>query len=165
MAKHMNYLAFSNKLRPQLAFFGINDLETVAVFREPIDWLHSWYCYRKKLSRRGKSGHAADYLGAEIDFNIFVEGYLRENPPAFAGVGQQSRFVADKTGACAIDHLFKFTNLIGLQAFFASRLGSEFLFLPSNMSDQIPIELSPDLRRALVQKFRPDYDIYESIAC
>ncbi len=164
MAKHMNYMAFRNKLLPQLAFFGVDGLETVAVFREPIDWLHSWYCYRKKLTARGASGHGADILPAGLGFNRFVEAYLQDTPPDFARVGQQSRFVAGADGACAIDHLFKFTNLTGLQDFFARRLGSECLFLPSNISGQTEMELAPELRRALVQKFAPDYEIYEGIA-
>ena len=46
-AKHMNYLDYQNRIRPHLNTFGVNNIETVAVFREPLDWLHSWFCYLK----------------------------------------------------------------------------------------------------------------------
>ena len=164
-AKHMNYMTFSRKILPHLSSFGIEKIETVAVFREPLDWLHSWYCYLKNLPIGAEhSNHNVDFSDAEIDFNRFTEAYLQTNPPAFAHVGQQSRFVANKDGHCGIDHLFRFTNIIGLQQFLAKRFKRELLFLPSNISPRTGIDLSPDLRRELISKFTLDYDIYESVA-
>ncbi len=164
-AKHMNYHIFSRKILPQLKFFGIDELETVAVFREPLDWLHSWYCYRKmRWSKVSGAKQEQSFASQDISFNTFTEAYLQDNPPDFARVGQQSRFVSDDNGQCRIDHLFKFTNLIGLQSFLAARLQSEFLFLPTNVSKRIPLDLSPQLRHEIGQRFALDYDIYERIA-
>ena len=42
-AKHMNMRAFERYMLPYLRYLGLEEVETVCVVREPVDWLGSWY--------------------------------------------------------------------------------------------------------------------------
>ncbi len=47
--KHLNYLKFDKWVRPLLGAEQ-EKFTTIAVIREPLDWLHSWYRYRQRSS-------------------------------------------------------------------------------------------------------------------
>ncbi|MEF9604569.1 gamma-glutamyl kinase, partial [Paracoccus sp. PXZ] len=46
--KHLNLRQYLHRIRPLLAPLGEPDFETVAVIREPLDWLRSWYRFRAR---------------------------------------------------------------------------------------------------------------------
>ncbi|MBL4807101.1 MAG: gamma-glutamyl kinase [Rhodobacteraceae bacterium] len=157
--KHLNLAMYNLRLRPFLKANNFESLETVALFREPVAWLQSWYQYRAdpkiKLKRNSSAG---------VSFNEFVEAYLMDDGPDFAKVGQQSRFVASKTETCGVDILFKFENLSGFADFMSEKFLTEFAFGHANASNKKAAYLSPELERALKDKFSIDYDIYETFA-
>jgi len=157
--KHINLSIFNLRLRPFLEANNFGSIETIAIFREPISWLASWYRYRASPDIRFRQNSTAG-----VTFNEFVEAYLMEERPDFAKVGQQRRFVKDKTSDCGIDHLFKFENLTGFKEFMSDRFLSEFDFVPSNASVDRDLGLSPDLKKQLVDYFAKDYEIYEKFA-
>ncbi len=154
--KHINLSIYNMRLRPFLVANNFDDIETTAIFREPISWLKSWFNYRSdpqiKLKRNSTAG---------VSFNEFVEAYLMEDTPNFAKVGQQCRFVQTNKSKCGIDYLFKFENLPHFSAFLSERFASEFHFKPSNQSKNLGNELSPALKRALEDRFKADFDIHD----
>ncbi len=155
--KHINLSIYNLRLRPFLTANNFTDIETTALFREPVSWLKSWYKYRSdpkiKLKRNSTAG---------LSFNDFVEAYLMDDLPDFAKVGQQSKFVKDKNSANGIDHLYKFENLEGFRIFLSARFLNDFEFEQANKSKTIKTDLSPELQKELEAKFSIDFDIYES---
>ena len=155
--KHINLAIYNIRLRPFLDTNNFTDIETTAIFREPVSWLASWYKYRSDPAIKFRQNSASG-----LSFNEFVEAYLMDSPPDFAKVGQQSKFVMAKNSTCGIDNLFKFTNLSGFQSFLSERLSTEIVFDHKNESSNIATQLSPDLQRELESRFAVDFDIYDS---
>ncbi|RMD49716.1 MAG: gamma-glutamyl kinase [Alphaproteobacteria bacterium] len=128
-ARHMNLATFERVFRPWMARAGVKELETVAVMREPIDWLYSWFRYRARPQIRGTPQSTEG-----LDFERFVRGYLSRPRPPFAQVGQQSRFVSGGADRPRVDHLFAYERLEQLAAFLSDRLGREIRFERVNAS-------------------------------
>src|SRR6056297_216797 len=82
--KHAPVFRYNRFFRPMIERFMAAEPDVVAVMREPIDWLGSWYRYRR---RDALSGHPNSTMG--ISFDGFVSAYCQGQPPAFARVGSQ----------------------------------------------------------------------------
>lgn len=76
--KHTRYAEFQRFLQPFLAAKGFprDSYEVVCVFREPIDWLSSWWRYRSrgKLADHSSTKHHR-YTG-ELSFEQFARAYM-----------------------------------------------------------------------------------------
>src|SRR6056297_3941191 len=129
---------------------GTTALEAVAVLREPVDWLKSWYRYRH---REGLAGHPNSTRG--MSFDVFVTDYCRGRQPAHAKVGSPARFVRDGQGEIAVDHLFRYESQARLVRFLEERLGASPVPERLNVSPSIEITLSPKVEATLRRK-RPE---------
>ncbi|MEL6426221.1 MAG: gamma-glutamyl kinase [Pseudomonadota bacterium] len=156
--KHMRVRKFNRTIRP-LIEHGDRRIETVAVMRDPVDWLGSWYRYRQRDALAGKANSTAD-----VTFKAFVEGYLSPDPPAFARVGRPVEFVKGQDGEVGIDHLFRYDDLGAAAKFLSARIGAEIAFDRLNVSPCSTLDLPEELAHRLAAYFAPEYEIYSSIA-
>jgi len=152
--KHLSVKAAHKHVLPLIAAFKHEPPEGFAIVREPIDWLHSWYRYRTRLDISDPKSTT------HVDFDGFVDGYLADERPDFAKVGQQSRHLAG-SGAMAPVHLFAHDHMDRAVGFLTERLGIEFALDWLNESPEMDLHLSAEHRRRLETKFAPDYDLYE----
>lgn len=157
-AKHTPYRKYKRLLEPYVVTLTGDEPDAAAVIREPVDWLGSWYRYR---SRDALSGTPNSTAG--ISFDQFVEAYLTDDPPEFARVGNQARFMSDKDGTLGMTHLFRYDDMESLVRFLQNRLGKQFSLGRANTSPPGAIELSPDLRRELERAYAADFEIYERL--
>lgn len=157
--KHMNYRRYNNHMGRYLKAMKIDGVITTALFREPIEWLGSWYRYRSRPDALGTPNSTAGK-----SFDEFVAAYLMDEPPQFAKVGQQSDFVKGPETDCGIDYLFRFDRLIDLQRFLSERLSADLSFVPKNESPVMDLPLSPALDTAIRARFATDYRIYNEVA-
>src|SRR6056297_3236221 len=74
--KHSPVYRYNRFFRPALEKFVGPDLTVLAVMREPLDWLGSWYRYKRRPFMEGKDGSTHD-----ISFDAFVAAYLQGNRP------------------------------------------------------------------------------------
>ena len=156
--KHMTAQKFRRQFLPML---GDNapKLQTVAVIREPLDWLGSWYRYR---SRSQLDGHPNSTAG--VSFEAFVEAYLQASPPEFARVGAQARFVSNGQGKVLVDHLFAFERPLGLRAFLSERLDREIPApAPTNVSPRKELTLPDALKARLQAERAADFALHASL--
>ncbi len=156
--KHMPARRYAKHLRPLLEKPGGGHFTTVAVMREPIVWLGSWYRYR---SREEIAGGARST--AEMTFPQFVEAYLSDHPPAFARVGSQARFLSDEDGTPLVDRIFRYESIGKFVHHLEDIFGCELTLPHLNVSPAVGIDLTGDLRERLRQRFAPDYAIYDSL--
>ena len=131
--KHAPMYRYHRFVRPMLEAAGGSAFETIAVVREPVDWLRSWYRYR---ARADLAQHPNSTRG--LSFDEFVTGYLKGKPPACSNVGSQARFVAPPPGAEGITHLFRYEAQERLLAFLGERLGEPIALRRLNASPQVP---------------------------
>lgn len=154
--KHMPVTRFDKLIRP-LFEKGGQRLETLAVIREPLDWLGSWYRYRARPAIAGKLQSTAD-----ISFEEFARAYLTDKRPAFADVGSQSAMVTGPDSPCAVDHLFRHDAQEKLRAFLSDTLKVKLENLPCrNESPEGDLTLPNGVRKRLEKKFPLEFQLYE----
>ena len=156
--KHVNLMGYRNRLSKFFEQRGDRPMRTVAVMREPIDWLGSWYRYR---SRPDNSNPEKSTSG--MSFDDFVLAWLSEDQPELARVGSQARFLSDRDGAAGIDHLFRYDQQDALIRFFEDKLGTSLELGRENVSPRKTLTLSPDVEARLREEARAEFDLWERL--
>lgn len=157
--KHMQARKFERFLRPYLVNLNYTEIETTCLFRDPVDWLGSWYRYRQRGSLKGHQNSTA-----EITFDQFVESYLSDVPEPFAKVGYQSQFVMTNGNEIGITHLFRYEAFSEYQQFLSLRFGQKLHFENLNVSPVRELVLSNELIKELQLKRALDFEIHGSLA-
>jgi hypothetical protein len=160
--KHTTYAGFQRYLQPYLASGGFprESYEVVCAFREPIDWLSSWWRYRsrEKLSNPTDPKHR-NYTG-DISFEEFAHAYM-SGSEQFAKVGRPSRFLRPRTGEAEVDRIFRYDRLDLLVDFLCEKVGEKVEVGAANTSPERSYSLSEECERELREFFAPEYSIYE----
>lgn len=156
--KHAPVFRYNRFFRPALEKFIGPDLALLAVMREPVSWLGSWYRYRQ---RDFLDGHPNSTKGRSFD--EFVLAYLQDNPPPFATVGSQAKFLEPQRNGTVVSHLFRYEDQAGLQAFLKSRLNCDVTPERRNASPPEPLELSRQTETRLRRKYAQDFMLYSGI--
>ncbi len=156
--KHCNARRFRRDILPLIDPDREVKLATLAVVREPLEWLGSWYRYRSRPQLSGQPNSTAD-----VSFDQFVDAYLSNDRPPFAALGSQHRFVSNKAGKIIVNHLFSYENQMGLRDFLTGRLGVSFDLPQKNTSPQRDLTLSQELNTRLHTDHAADFQLYENI--
>lgn len=156
--KHIRFRRYRRHVEPLLTADAGARPETMALIREPVDWLASWHRYR---SRPGIADPAASTSG--ITFAEFVEAYLSPAPPPYARLGSQARFLTDEDDGATVTHLFRLEDLSRAAAFLETRLGRPVTLDHRNASSAGPeSDLPSGLRLRLADRFANDYALWET---
>jgi len=157
--KHMNLRRYDRQYRRWLEDIAAAPMETVCLFREPVDWLFSWWRYRGRPGIPDKSKSTA-----QLSFETFVDHYL-DHGTGPSRIGRQSRFVSRPDGQVGVDHLFRYDDIDGLLGWIGERTG--WLIAPDRVNiSPAPHQaaaLSPALRRRLEDELSADFRVYETI--
>ncbi|PCH92438.1 MAG: gamma-glutamyl kinase [Rhodobacteraceae bacterium] len=156
--KHTPYRKYQRFILPFLNTVMDSEPHTIAAFREPVDWLGSWYRYRARDELVGKPNSTQ-----HLSFNQFIEGYLQDDIPEFAKFGSQAKFVLNKEGDVGMTNLFRYEQMDIMTDFMKKRLKKQFTLPQSNVSPKMELELSPKLLQELQTSYSDDFDIYENI--
>lgn len=138
---------------------GSRPMELMAVMREPVDWLSSWYRYRGRpmLSGRPQSTSAIDFPG-------FVEAWLEDEPPEFARVGRQSRFLSAENGRPGVDHLFRHDRICEAVRFLEHRLSVSVHLERHNVSPPGATELPGALEERMRREACAEFDLWNTLS-
>lgn len=156
--KHVTARRWRAQLAPFFENRGGRRLQTMAVIREPVDWLKSWYRYRARPEIAGSPASTAG-----IDFDAFVSAWLSDPEPEFARVGRQSRFVSDASGRVIVDHLFRYDALPDAVTFLEGRLNCRLTLAQRNVSAAADLTLSPAIAARLRQEAAADFALWDSL--
>lgn len=157
--KHTPARRYKRQLAPFFEENGRRSLETVALVREPVAWLSSWYRYRR---RDALIGHPNSTL--DLSFDQFIAAWLQDKPPQYARVGRQSRFVSGSDGNRLVDHLFAYENMKQAIAFLENRIGVVITPPHVNVSPVEDVNLSTEMRRRLEQQAQEEFALWSSIS-
>ncbi|MEM8591485.1 MAG: gamma-glutamyl kinase [Pseudomonadota bacterium] len=156
--KHVPVFRYNRFLKP---LFGVIDetrkLETVAIVREPISWLNSWYRYRGRSDLHGHPNSTAS-----MSFDAFIEGYLTDPRPGFANVGSPRKFCSNGQGKVAVKHLFQYEQLDQAARFLAERLKVEVMLPRTNVSPDRRSDLSSALEARLRVECAEEFELWAS---
>ncbi|MGZ9809675.1 gamma-glutamyl kinase [Pseudoroseicyclus sp. H15] len=153
--KHMTLYRYNRFVAPLMERGGCPKAETVAVVREPLDWLGSWYRYRQRddawISTKG------------LSFDEFVDGWCRGKRPDYADVGTQWAMVKNEEGGIGVDHVFRYDQLDALHAFLEERLERKIEVPPANVSPPMDLALKPGMVQRLKKKGAEEFALWEQL--
>lgn len=129
--------------------------ELVTMFREPIEWLESWWRYRAREDSRRST--------AELTFEEFALSYVSGDDGAPVPPGRPARFIRAQ-GAVAVDRIFSVERPEVWSAWFAARVGEPLAFERRNVSGVERGELTASTRGRLEAWFAPEYDVWRRLA-
>ena len=157
--KHAPLYRYNRFFRPMFEKACKTDsVQTLAVMREPISWLGSWYRFRRRPFMQGKPNATFD-----VSFDDFVTAYMQKDPPGFANVGSQARFLEPRPNGTAVDHLFRYEDQAGLRHFLEDRLEMRITLPRSNVSPEMELDLSPEVARRLRRRCVEEFALWDSI--
>jgi hypothetical protein len=138
--KHATPQRLRRFVLPLLAAAGGEGWETVAVIREPVSWLSSWYRYRRRdaIAGQPKSTRA-------VTFEEFVAEWLADRPAPWAAVGSQAPYAVARDGSREATHLFRHEEPDRLRRFLERRLGLDLDLSRTNASPALDTPISPAL--------------------
>jgi hypothetical protein len=155
--KHAPVSRYKRILQPFYEFAGLQDMESVAVVRDPVDWLGSWYRYRH---RDEITGHPNSTKGQSFD--DFVRDYMQGRTKGPAAVGSQAKFLLQADGQIGVEHLFRYDAQPKLIRFFETRLNVKITLNRLNVSPHADMTLSPDVAAELRVKCAPEFAVWEA---
>ena len=137
-SRHISAMVYHKHWRHRAERVAGAALETVAVIRDPLDRAESWYRYRQ----RKMEGEPNSTRG--IGFDSFLFSAAQPEPPSYASIGDQARFLGWDGTAPQVDHLFAFDRLDLIAAFLSDRLGQTLLLPHRNASpSRATLQLAP----------------------
>ena len=125
-------------------------------FVRPISWLRSWYRYRARNSMAGLPTSTC-----HISFDQFVHDAMSDNPPPFAQIGCQTRFLSPGGSGGPITHLFQYEQMDLACKFLENRLELEFDLPWLNQATSGPAPLDPDLEARYRQLHAGEFQLWQ----
>lgn len=156
--KHITADRYRSAIAPFLRDSLRIETETVAVMRDPIDQIRSWYKYR---ARDEISGKPRSTQGSSFD--DYLKAVASASPPENARIGSQHAFLTDDHGALAVDHLFSYENQALFLDFLSDRLGFPVALKQKNVSPDIPALASPDAVASLHKARADEVALYDRL--
>jgi hypothetical protein len=154
--KHMTAGQFHRRMGPFLKDFYNLEPERLAVIRNPLDQVRSWYRYRTKP----KSGRS-DAETSQISFDDFVRMVLQDPQPPVAAIGSQLGFLSMHDGSVPVHHLFAYEAQIKLRRFLEERFEERLSFPERNVSPPKPTPISPEVEAEFRAARADEFALYE----
>ncbi|MGB3245558.1 MAG: hypothetical protein WBB25_13570 [Sulfitobacter sp.] len=156
--KHIPAKRFKFRIAPFMEkTFGTRP-RSVAIMRDPVEQIRSWYRYRTNPRLAGSDLHTAD-----IDFETYVREVCSDSPPERARLGSQFSFLSDKEGRMITDHVFAYDNIPAFLDFMSGRLGEQIVLKERNVSPAIEAPLSDEGQQMLRTARADEFALYDRI--
>ncbi|WBU64994.1 sulfotransferase family 2 domain-containing protein [Paracoccus aerodenitrificans] len=153
--KHADASRFHRHIHPWLQDLTDDHFTTVALMREPIEWLRSWY--RFHLRDEPESDGALPENG----FEGFVRRYLDNPKSVTQGIGAQADFLT--AGEARIDRIFRYEHIDAFTRFLDEWLDCEISLPRVNVPPSADVSLTPETDATLRQALARDFGLYESL--
>lgn len=153
--KHMTAGQFQRRMMPFLDQFYSLQPERMAIMRDPIEQIRSWYRYRSDPKRK--------HQVADCSFDDFVLAALQDPEPPFAAIGSQYGFLTMANGKQPIEHLFAYETQKIARSWLEERFEKRLKFPIKNVSPEAPTPLSPDVEAKLRKARAPEFALYDRI--
>ena len=154
--KHAPCYRYKRFLKPYFVQAGGQKPELMAIVRNPVDWLGSWYRYR---TREELIGH--ENCTRDISFDDFVLEYCKGQPAPFANVGSQNKFLRINDGDIGAQHLFQYEQWDKVIAYLEDRLEFKITLKQKNVSQTMNLTLSAEVEEKLREKRAAEFEVWE----
>ena len=155
-AKHIAFGKYRRLAAPLVESLPGPPPQVCALVREPVDWLGSWYRYRRSGALAG-----TDRSTAGMTFEDFALAWLSDTPPPCARVGNQAGFLTLPRCGTPVDILWRYEAFDAFLDWLSDRLDTPITLPDSNVSPPAPLELSAATRARLDAALAPDRALWE----
>lgn len=156
--KHITAQRFHNKIAPFLdEAFDLRP-DRVAVMREPVEQIRSWYRYRA-----GERQQGTEAATRGLSFDQFVLDVISDTPPPHAGIGSQFNMLTSGKGDLLVHHLFAYEAPLKFRGFLNDRFGEDIALKPKNVSPQVDAPLSPDVEKRLREARAEEFALHDRL--
>lgn len=151
--KHTDIATYRRFVGPWLSAQTSADFTTVALMREPVDWLRSWYRFKLR-DDHDDPRHAMD----GINFSDFATRYAAGQHPE---IGSQSDFLTD--GDHRVDCIFRYEDIASFVDFLETRLDCAIELPRINVPPSVDVHLPEPAEAQLRNAMARDLDVYASL--
>lgn len=156
--KHTPLYRYNRFFRPMFERLGAENMRLVAVVREPVSWLASWYKYRQRAFLDGKPQSTKG-----LTFDQFILAYCSATPPEFAQIGSQSKFLEPRPNGTKPHKLFPYDRQDLLCDFFQQELGGTLNVPLMNVSDAHTLDVSDESLSTLKSVHRAEFALWDRV--
>lgn len=159
---HLNATGYARHCKADIAAWLGADPETVAVMRDPLDHVGSWFRYRQRETKRDQ---ATSTKG--VSFTTFLEARLSATVPPYARIGRQDRFLGLGKHGLGVTHVFDYAQLDLLVDFLSDRIGVRLALPRQNVSPKLGLDvlaLPVDLEARYRAAFAEEFTLYSKVA-
>lgn len=167
--RHTPFKAYEAHLKPYLRGqwgAGVDSFDVFCVFREPLDWLGSWYRFRCRNEladpKHPKHAEYAGHLSWEDFLRSVIYTPMRDRSPCIR-IERQSTFVSSQAGGPKGITLFRYDDLPQLISLLLGRMGKEIDILNWNVSPKIPLQTPASLEKEVRNVLKDEFAIYDQI--
>jgi hypothetical protein len=157
--KHMRAADFHTALGPYLAAQAGAPFTTVALMREPIGWLRSWYRFRSR-----DDFEDPDHPMNGKSFDAFAQDYTASKTLPDAEIGTQAAHLCGAEGQPLVDRIFRYEEIEAFVRFLEDRLDCAVTLSRVNVPPAVDVELRPETEAALKRAMAADFALYDSLA-
>lgn len=157
--KHVSAAQYRTHLAPLLAGSAGAPFTTVALMREPLGWLRSWFRFRQRDDvedpqhpMRGRS------------FEEFANDYMKNPRPPHADIGSQATYLCGADDAPMVDRIFRYENIEAFLHFLEDRLDCAITLPRVNVPPAVDVKLSAATEARLRVHMATDFALYGQIA-
>lgn len=155
--KHTDLRRYRRHIAPWLHQITGDRFTTVALMREPIAWLQSWYRFRLR-------DDAVDPDDPPLpgSFAAFAANYADTSGQTFGAIGRQLEFLTD--GEDRIDRIFRYEDMPAFTHFLEDRLDCAISLPRLNVPPAVDVSLDGAHEQALRDFMAPDLQLYQELA-
>lgn len=151
--KHTDIAAYRRHVGPWIAAQSGHPFDTVALMREPVDWLRSWYRFKLRDDHEDPR-----HLMSGVSFAGFAADYAAEGGPQRLNVGTQSAFLTDD--GAQVDRIFRYDAMADFIAFLEDRLDCAIELPRINVPPAVDVDLPEEDERHLRRAMDADLRLY-----
>ncbi len=156
--KHMSAKDFQSHIRPYLEAQTGEAFTTVALMREPIGWLRSWYRFRTR-----DDFEDPDHPMRGRSFDAFARDYMADPRPQHAEIGSQAAILCATDGRPLVDRIFRYESIEAFVHFLEDRLDCAITLPRVNVPPSVDVKLENQTAAALRSAMAPDFALYDSL--
>lgn len=154
--KHTDIATYRRHVAPWLTAQTGEAFTTVALMREPVEWLRSWYRFKLR-DDHDDPGHRME----GVSFADFAREYARPEGPTALQIGTQSGFL---TGADApVDRIFRYENMGAFVHFLEDRLDCAIELPRINVPPAVNVDLDAGQEADLRSSLAADIALYDAL--
>lgn len=154
--KHTDFRTYRQFIAPWLQSVTGDAFTTVALMREPLSWLQSWYRFRQRDDQDDP-----DHAMTDVSFAEFARSYASRAAGSLADIGSQSAFLTD--GAARVDRIFRYEDMEAFTDFLEDRLDCALRLPRVNVPPAADVTLTADQHAELMRALDPDLAIYRAL--